>query len=105
MARLALSARITPREQARAIGGVGFDWAVVTLSTWFLGGLYLDGWAHVHTPNLETFFTPWHGVLYSGFASVALLLGGTVLINRARGADWAQTLPVGYQWSLVGVGI
>jgi hypothetical protein len=40
-------------------------------STWIVSGLFLDGWSHgVHKP--ETFFTPWHALLYSGFgASVA----------------------------------
>ncbi len=36
---------------------------------WVLvSGLYADGWAHVNVPGLETFFTPWHGVLYGSFA-------------------------------------
>lgn len=43
------------------------DWIFTLASLWFVGGLYLDGWAHVHVPGLETFFTPWHAVLYSGF--------------------------------------
>ncbi len=43
------------------------DWIFMLSSCWLIGGLYLDGWAHLHFPELETFFTPWHGVLYSGF--------------------------------------
>lgn len=40
--------------------------AVAFFGTWMIGGLFLDGWAHqVEKP--ETFFSPWHGVLYSGF--------------------------------------
>src|SRR5438552_751037 len=105
MAQLTLPAVASPRAQARAIGGVAFDWTVVVLSAWFIGGLYLDGWAHVHDPALETFFTPWHAVLYSGFTAVALLLVGTLLINRSRGVPWAQALPAGYSWSLIGAGI
>ena len=44
----------------QAIGGSGYDWTVVLLSVWFVGGLILDGWAHNHIPELESFFTPWH---------------------------------------------
>jgi hypothetical protein len=33
--------------------------------------LFLDGWSHVHQ-RPETFFTPWHGVLYSGFLAGVL---------------------------------
>jgi hypothetical protein len=31
-------------------------------------GLFLDGWAH-EAQKPETFFSPWHGVLYSGFVA------------------------------------
>lgn len=34
--------------------------------TWVVIGLFVDGWAH-QADKPETFFTPWHGVLYSGF--------------------------------------
>jgi len=40
--------------------------ALTFFATWTIIGLYLDGWAHEHQKP-ETFFTPWHGVLYSGF--------------------------------------
>ena len=39
-------------------------------------GLYLDGWAH-RAQKPETFFSPWHGVLYSGFV-VAVLYFATL---------------------------
>ena len=48
-------------------GGLWFDWVAVALAGWLIGGLHLDGWAHNHHPEMESFFTPWHGVLYSGF--------------------------------------
>ena len=51
-----------------AAGGRYFDLIVSLLSLWIIAGLYLDGSAHHHIPDLiETFFTPWHAVLYSGF--------------------------------------
>ena len=40
--------------------------AIVVFGTWMILGLFLDGWSHIHR-RPETFFTPWHGVLYSGF--------------------------------------
>ena len=42
--------------------------AVAFFGTWMLFGLFLDGWAH-EAEKPETFFSPWHGVLYSGFVS------------------------------------
>jgi hypothetical protein len=40
--------------------------AVAVFGTWMIIGLFIDGWAH-QADKPETFFTPWHGVLYSGF--------------------------------------
>ena len=42
--------------------------AVAFFGTWMVIGLFLDGWAH-QAEKPETFFSPWHGVLYSGFAA------------------------------------
>jgi hypothetical protein len=81
------------------------DWPTAALSTWFIGGVFLDGWAHNHIPELESFFTPWHAVLYSGFAATAALLAAVFLRNRARGLSWHEALPAGYHLSLLGAGI
>ncbi len=45
---------------------VRFDWIMALVSIWWMGGLFVDAWAHSNVPQLETFFTPWHAVLYSG---------------------------------------
>lgn len=42
--------------------------AIAFFGTWMLIGLFLDGWAH-STAKPETFFSPWHGILYSGFVA------------------------------------
>ena len=75
------------------------------LSTLLLGGLYLDLWAHAHGRTDNTFFTPWHAVLYAAMAVVGIFLGATALRSRQRGAAWRQTLPPGYGLSLIGVGL
>ncbi len=88
------------REAARATPR--FHWIVGLLLVWPVSGAYLDGWAHRHLPGLETFFTPWHAVLYSGVLVPTALLGAIFLINRARGSSWHQALPAGYGLSLIG---
>jgi hypothetical protein len=88
---------------ARPTGGGRFDWAMILLSAWFLGGVFLDGWAHNHIPELESFFTPWHAVLYSGYAAVAGFLIAALLRHRRQGFAWRQALPAGYELSLSGV--
>lgn len=82
--------------------GIGFDWIIAVLSLWFIGGLYLDGWAHLHVPQLETFFTPWHGVLYSGYVAIVVVLLVTWFRNRA---DGYRPIPLGYELSIVGAAI
>jgi hypothetical protein len=54
-----------------APAGGRFPWLVVGACTWILVGLFLDGWSHIHREagDAESFFTPWHGVLYSGVAA------------------------------------
>jgi hypothetical protein len=86
----------------RPPGGVGFDWVMAALSAAFVGGLFLDGWAHTHGRVDQSFFTPWHAVLYAGYAAVAGALVATLLRNHARGYSWLGALPSGYGLSLLG---
>src|SRR5262245_27383763 len=95
----------TAAREARPQGSLRFDWLIAALSAWWLSGLFLDGWAHRHVPALETFFTPWHAVLYSGFAACALALHVTQTRNMRRGYLWRRSLPTGYGLSLVGAAI
>jgi len=84
-------------------GGIKFDMFMVILTSWFIGGVHLDGWAHSHIPQLETFFTPWHAVLYSGYLVCAVAIVGVVGLNHRRGYSWREAIPVGYELSLLGV--
>jgi hypothetical protein len=87
----------------QASGGRGYDWTVVLLSFWFVGGLFLDGWAHNHIPELESFFTPWHAVFYTGFLAVAGFLIATLVRHHAKGSPWRHAMPPGYGLALLGV--
>ncbi|HUR48679.1 MAG TPA: hypothetical protein VMY88_03980 [Acidimicrobiales bacterium] len=42
--------------------------AVAFFGVWMMTGLFIDGWAH-QAQKPETFFSPWHGILYSGFVT------------------------------------
>lgn len=99
LARAPASERVTAQPSA----GLRFDWVSVMLSAWLVGGAYLDGWAHNHLRStLESFFTPWHAVLYSGFLASALFLVGAHTRNVLRGCAWSRALPAGYGLSLLG---
>ncbi len=90
---------ISPRDS------ITYDWAFLIPCTWLMIGVTLDGWAHNHVPSLETFFTPWHGVLYSGYLAIAVFLLVTLVLNHRRGYTWQRALPAGYGLSLFGAAI
>jgi len=96
-------AQAAPRPLDHPAGGVRFDWTVALLTLWFAIGLYVDGWAHNHGFTDETFFTPWHALLYSGMAATGLYLAVQQMRYVGRGYAWARALPKGYLLSLVGV--
>ena len=104
-ARIAHTQQETQPASAQPASSLLFDSLMIVFSCWFMGGLFLDGWAHTHIPRLETFFTPWHAVLYSGYLSVALFLVISLYRNHARGYAWSRALPSGYELSLLGAGI
>jgi hypothetical protein len=114
----------TGNEKAQAMSSLRFDWIMVVVSIWWLGGLFIDGWAHSNIPQLETFFTPWHAVFYSGYLAVAFTLLVQILLNLRQSAldtggsspslvelvrenlpghRWLKAIPNGYGLSVLGV--
>lgn len=88
---------------ARPVGGGRFDAIMAILSAWIVVGLYIDGWSHRRFPSLESFFTPWHALFYSGYLSMAVFTGVTILQSARRGLPWGQALPLGYGKTAVGL--
>src|SRR5918992_97088 len=80
----------------------GEDLAAALLGTWVVAGLFLDGWAHLNQPGLETFFSPWHAVFYAGFLVSAVGLARLVARHQ-RGRFDPALVPVGYGLGLVGI--
>ncbi|MGH6635365.1 MAG: TolB family protein [Gammaproteobacteria bacterium] len=78
------------------------DRVMALLCSWLVLGLYIDGWAHRHV-KIETFFTPWHLILYAGFVAVASYLLLTWHRNHVQGYPWRRAMPPGYELSLLGL--
>jgi len=89
---MAITAAARPAERVLPAGW--YDWLFLAATAWLVGGAFLDAWAHNHIAQLESFFTPWHGVLYSGYAACAVVLGARWVRDRS--------LPAGYGLSLLG---
>jgi hypothetical protein len=84
---------------------LGFDWTMTALSLLFLGGAFLDGWAHTHGRVDQSFLTPWHAGLYGGYLATASALVAVTARNVRRGYLWRHAAPAGYGLSLLGVGL
>jgi hypothetical protein len=48
------------------IGEPYYDIFVLAFGLWWLGGLFIDAFAHISGVVDDTFFTPWHAIWYSG---------------------------------------
>ena len=83
---------------------LAFDYAIAVCSVWIAGGFFLDAWAHGHVP-VESFFTPYHGVFYSGMLAGAGVVAVFALRNRARGYSWRDCIPAPYRLPLLGIPI
>lgn len=75
----------------------------VVLGAWLMVGLFVDGWAHNNAAELETFFTPWHALFYSGFAATTGWVGWKVIQGQDAGRRGLAAVPVGYGAALVGM--
>lgn len=95
--RLASSAEDRPRASYRD------DLVTALLAMWFVVGLFLDAWAHNNLPGLETFFTPWHAVFYSGFTACAGWICWLGFRHRLVGEPLLAKVPVGYSLAILGL--
>ena len=81
-----------------------FDLVVMLLAIWMVSGVFIDGWAHLNLESTqESFFTPWHGVLYSGFAAVTAWMAAPVIRNRST--PLGERVPAGYGLGFVGLAV
>lgn len=79
------------------------DMLTMFLCTWVLAGIAVDGWAHTNLGGLETFFTPWHALFYSGFAATATWIAWSTVRRRAPGQTLVSAIPQGYELAIAGL--
>jgi hypothetical protein len=83
-----------------------FDWKFSAACFLWSGGITLDGWNHVHLDtSTETFFTPWHAILYAGYLVTACVLFWEIRTAMRAGATFREAIPAGYGPSVVGVAL
>lgn len=79
-----------------------FDRIATLLGFWMVFGVFTDGWGHHHGAT-ESFFTPWHFLLYSGYFAAAVAVVGLSLRRRRQGIRPA--IPAGYAVSVAGAAV
>ncbi len=76
----------------------------VWVGMWLTIGVFIDGWAHNTQGNtIESFFTPWHAIFYSGFLACAAWIGWLIGRQRARGRIGLGAVPLGYGLGALGI--
>ncbi len=80
-----------------------FTWTALALAIWVRVGSLVDINAHSHGFVDETFFTPFHLLMYSGAAVNGLFYAIAQYRNVGRGYSLLRALPRGYLLSLAGV--
>lgn len=80
-----------------------FTWVALALGVWVLLGAIVDIHAHNHDQVDDTFFTPWHLLMYSGVAANGLFYVLMQYRYVSRGHRLLQALPRAYLLSFGGV--
>lgn len=81
----------------------GRDLVTALIGVWLVGAVFSDGWAHFNVPELESFFTPWHLAMYTGFAVMAAWVGWLGWRGRRPGRPSLDWLPYGYRGAVLGL--
>ena len=100
--RRTLSASDAQRLADTPADNVRLDWWMAIVTCLMIFGLFVDGWAHNHDRVDNTFFTPWHAILYSAYGVAALTLIVLHFRNVSLGYRWSRALPSGYMLALIG---
>lgn len=97
----------TPTRTGRAteVASPREDLVTVLLGACMVGGALSDGWAHTNIlDTIEGFFTPWHALLYFGFAATAAWIFFLAYRRRSRHPYWwRDAWPSGYRVGAAGV--
>ncbi len=76
----------------------------IVLGWWLMIGIFVDGWAHQHLAGeIESFFTPWHAIFYSGFTATALWVLWLAWQGWRAGRRGLAAFPAGYHLAALGV--
>lgn len=79
-----------------------FDWVIVCLGLWMIGGAHLYAWVKHQIP-IETYFSFWRSLWYSGYVAISTVLLWRFLFSLKNSRSLRGAIPAGYELSLAGV--
>ena len=87
--------------------GWRFDAAFTVLALWMVAGVTWDFAFHQSGISFEEegFLTVPHAVFYTAFLAIVVLFGTAILRNRSRGASFAEAIPFGYGYGVLGIAL
>ncbi len=104
------NANIPASSRAMPLGRAQASWnenlITIGLGLWLITGVFIDGFAHSNLRGtIESFFTPWHAILYAGFSVSALWTMWLVFKQIRLGRTSFAAIPIGYELGLLGIAI
>jgi hypothetical protein len=81
------------------------DLTTIAVSLWMVIGLLVDAYKHSTDPQLETFWTPWHALFYSGFLATAAWLFVITYRRQIPGRPFIDWAPPGHRAALFGIAL
>lgn len=80
------------------------DATMLAFAAVLLVGLFADGWAHANiVDELEGFITPWHAIVFLGYALTAGHVLLQVQARRHRARSLREAIPPGHELALLSV--
>jgi hypothetical protein len=73
------------------------------LVAWTTIGIFVDAYKHSTDPGLESFWTPWHALFYSGFVATAAWIIRMIIKRVRPGQPLLAAVPSGYGAALAGL--
>ena len=99
---IAMSLDVGTRQMSEATS-LREDLITALFASWLTLGGFVDGFAHRNLDTPETFFTPWHGVLYSGFLATTTWVAWLMVKRRPRSRSIRHAVPPGYETTVAGI--
>jgi hypothetical protein len=105
MATKALTCPLQKVQRPLRVGSLWNDRIIIFSLYWLLVGAGIDIWAHFNGATDNTFFTPWHAVLYSGLLASIVATLRIPYFNAINGYRFQQIIPPGYRLAFMGTAV